>query len=307
MSAQSLTGIPTVKYEPLYEVRIDENIEYARGLSHKSFNSKASKEFSLKLDAYIPKNDAINRPAMLLVHGGAFVGGSKQQQPIVDMAKYFASRGWAVFSIDYRLRKHLGTVPEKFKDYVMSNISKKKAQALAVYPACRDAKAAVRWMYANAETYGVNTRFITVGGGSAGAAIANMLGASNPEDYKDELSLKEDFTLQTAHLNKASKVHTVLDFWGSTKLVSVLEQISGPSRFNSSNAPILIVHGTKDPTVSFKEAEMLKQEYVNTGVLYKFCPLEGKGHGAWNSKINEKSLSDISFDFIIEEQNLIVE
>ena len=38
-----------------------------------------------------------------------------------------------------------------------------------MYAAQRDAKAALRWMVANASTYGINPDYITVGGASAGA------------------------------------------------------------------------------------------------------------------------------------------
>ena len=41
-------------------------------------------------------------------------------------------------------------------------------QIYAMYPTHRDAKAALRWIIANADNYNINTDYITVGGGSAG-------------------------------------------------------------------------------------------------------------------------------------------
>ena len=102
---------PTVKLNATYEVTITEDIIYAEGLSHDSWNSSNTNEVPLFMDSYVPENDLQNRPLLMLIHGGAFVGGSKQQEAIVDMANYYASRGFVVFSIDYRLRDHMGTIP----------------------------------------------------------------------------------------------------------------------------------------------------------------------------------------------------
>ena len=68
------------------------------------------------MDSYVPENNLQNRPLLMLIHGGAFYGGSKQQDALVDMANYYASRGFVVFSIDYRLRDHMGTIPQAWID-----------------------------------------------------------------------------------------------------------------------------------------------------------------------------------------------
>ena len=39
-------------------------------------------------------------------------------------------------------------------------------------------------------------------------------------------------------------------------------------RFDATDAPISIVHGTEDPTVLFEQAEEIKAEYDKTGVDY---------------------------------------
>src|SRR5210317_1408204 len=161
---------PIVKADSSYTIIIKKNIEYAKGLRHASINSNIAQPISLLLDAYIPNNTVKNRPAMVLIHGGGFAGGSKEHKQIVKMARYFASRGWVVFSINYRLKKHKGTIPDSWQDYGKQNFENQKSNTFfSLYPANRDAKAAIRWVYANAKSYKINTNFITVGGGSAGA------------------------------------------------------------------------------------------------------------------------------------------
>ena len=104
------------------------------------------------MDSYVPENNSQNRPLLMLINGGAFVGGSKQQDAIVDMANYYASRGFVVFSIDYRLRDHMGTIPQAWIDATSVSNPSNLDQIFAIYPAHRDAKAALRWIMANAKT-----------------------------------------------------------------------------------------------------------------------------------------------------------
>jgi predicted esterase len=78
-------------------------------------------------------------------------------------------------------------------------------------------------------------------------------------------------------------------------------------RFDSNDPSLFIAHGTKDPTVPFSKAEDLKSIYKANGVPLCYYPLEGFGHGAWNATVNNKRLEELAFDFIVEQQKLIVE
>ena len=46
----------------------------------------------------------------MFIHGGGFTGGTKTKPEIVEMANYYASRGWVFVSIDYRTTEELGTI-----------------------------------------------------------------------------------------------------------------------------------------------------------------------------------------------------
>ena len=298
---------PTVKLNATYDVNITEDITYAEGLSHDSLNSINSTVMPLLMDSYVPNNNSQNRPVLMLIHGGAFVGGTKQQEPLVDMTNYYAARGFVVFSINYRLRDDKGTVPQEWKDASSDIAPTNPAQFLAVYPAHRDAKAALRWIVANAHNYNINTNYITVGGGSAGATTSIGIGVSDLGDYKDELSINEDITLSSTNLFETYEVKTILDFWGSDNTIEVLELIYGYERFDSNDPAMFIAHGTEDPTVPFSSAEDLKNICETNEIDFVYYPLEGKGHGPWGATVNGKSLSDLSFDFIVDNQNLNVE
>jgi para-nitrobenzyl esterase len=290
-----------VKAESTYSINLVESITYAEALIHDDWNSSTTTVIPLKLDAYIPENSLLKRPAFVLIHGGGLDFGSRTDPNIVNMANYFASRGWVVFSLDYRLKSDKGTVPAIWKQSTSND------DILKVYPANRDVKAAIRWLYANSETYNIDTDYITVGGGSAGALLSISLGVTDAEDYTNELSITEDPTLSTTNINQPAKVHTIIDFWGGEAYVKILELLYGLQRFDSNDAPILIAHGTNDNIVDFSSAETLKNNYQITGVDYEFHPLQGFGHSAWDATVNGKSLSDLAFDFITLEQEMVIE
>ena len=302
-----LISVPTVKLNTTYEVNITEDITYAKGLSYDSWNSANTSVVSLLMDSYVPDNDLQNRPLLMLIHGGGFSGGSKQQEALVDMSNYYASRGFVVFSIDYRLRGDMGTIPQEWIDVTTNIDPAERGQLLALYPAHRDAKTALRWIIANADSYHIDTDYITVGGGSAGAITSIGLGVSELDDYKDEISLSEDSTLSTTNLSQTYEVQTILDFWGSNVSIEILESIYRHQRFDSNDPAMFIAHGTEDTTVPFSSAEDLKTICETNEVDFIYYPLEGRGHGPWGATVNGKSLSDLSFNFIVDNQNLNVE
>ena len=297
------TGIPLVYADSTYGVKVEKGIEYAKGLVHSNWNSDMYSTKSLTLDIYEP-DDATseNRPAIVIFHGGGFYGGDSEKETNIDMANHFASRGWVAICINYRLHAENGTVPQAWIDY-MSILG---TNVLRIYPATRDAKASVRWLYANAENYKVNTNYITVGGGSAGCNISLSLGITEPEDFTNELTLDEDPTLATTHLNQPSKVHTIIDFWGGLTGVDLTNAIYGVDRYDSNDPPALIVHGTDDPTVSVDQAYKIANIYDSLGIYNELYLLQGRGHGPWDAIINGVGIIDYASDFVIKQQNLKV-
>ncbi len=294
----NIIGEPEIpQYEIPYEVNVTTDIVYAKGLSHESINSELTSLVDLKLDVYAPENEITNRPALLFLHGGGFIGGAKQDQNIEVLANYLAQRGWVVFSADYRLMNDYGTVPDAWEN-AAELVEESKDQFLAMYPAQRDAKAALRWINKYAEDYNIDTENISVGGSSAGAITAISLGISEPEDFTNELTESEDSTLITTHIEQTYTVRSIIDFWGSTIAIDSLSSVYDLSRFDSDMPPILIVHGTEDETVLFAEAEDLRDIYDAYDTHYEFYALEGKGHGPWSATVDGLNLADISYNFL---------
>ncbi len=300
--------IAAVFNDSTFEVEVTEDVVFAQGMAHPEWGSEEGMPIDLVLDVYQPVRE--NPPAMpviVFIHGGGFKGGTHKKPEFQTMARTFAERGWVAFSIDYRVAPHRGTLPADYPQ-PPSDLPTMQAyeQFNAFYPACRDAKAAIRWIRANAEEYSIQTDYITALGGSAGSFLALALGVTNEDDCVDEISVDEDPTLAGTHLDQSSKVQTVIDHWGGTGIIDVLDMMTPGDRFDETDAPISIVHGTEDPTVPFSEGENIKAEYERTGVNYAWYPLDGAGHGPWTAEVDGKSLTELAFDFIVEQQALEV-
>jgi len=301
--------IPSVKEVATYSVNIEKDITYAEGLRHDSINSDNAFAMPLKLDVYSPDNELDNRPVFMFIHGGAFEFGSKEQFAIVNIGEYFASRGWIFISIDYRLLGDKGTVPDEWADFAASLpvSDDKKASFNAMYPAQRDAKAALRWIIAHKDDYNINTDYITVGGASAGANTAKGIVISELNDFTTEISVVEDPTLSTTHLGETYTVHTIIDFWGGQSVTDAYQAVYGIDLFDSNDPVLYKAHGTIDFTVPFSSALELQDIYESIGVEMRLDTLVGVGHGDFNAMLNGKRLEELAFDFIVEQQNLIVE
>ncbi len=99
----------------------------------------------------------------------------------------------------------------------------------------------------------------------------------------------------------------MIDHWGGTSILVVLELMDGIDRFYATDAPVSIVHGTEDPAVPFSEAGTIQAAYNETGVAYEWYPLGGRGHGAWGATVDGQTLFESADDFIIETQALKVD
>ncbi|MEO0493880.1 MAG: alpha/beta hydrolase, partial [Actinomycetota bacterium] len=288
-----------------FDVAVTNDVVYAQALSHESWGSDEAKTIDLLLDVYEPvRDDDVVMPAVVMIHGGGFTGGSKEHQALSDMAYWFAERGWVAYSINYRLAGDIGTLPADYPVPPAEANAKQQEQVRALYPACRDAKAAIRWVKATADDYSIDPELVSVVGGSAGSNLAITLGVSDEGDCTDDISLDDDPTLATTNLDQSSSVATVIDHWGGSAVLTIVEMLESGTRFDATDAPMSIVHGTEDPTVAFSEAERLRAAYDETGVPYAWHPLEGKGHSAWGATIDGRPLVESAADFIITIQDL---
>ena len=107
----------------------------------------------LQLYLFRPKSQTEALPAIVCIHGGGWFKGERRS--MIPLAQTLASKGFVTVAISYRLSGE------------------------AKFPAAiQDAKAAVRWLRANAGTYGIEADKIGVTGLSAGGHLAALLATS---------------------------------------------------------------------------------------------------------------------------------
>ncbi len=111
------------------------------------YDSYAKQE--LYLDAYIPSGITSPVPAVIVVHGGDFIAGSKCSNN--SEAAYMAQNGLAAFTINYPLATSTFHTYQDVPSDVMT---------------------AVSWIRQNDQSFNINSSKIALWGTSAGAAIA---------------------------------------------------------------------------------------------------------------------------------------
>ena len=133
----------------------------------------------LTMDIYRPTGD-LNcfRPVIVLVHGGAWIGGSKEDVDLVYMSRFFARRGWVVANINYRLGTHKAA---NYTMYAACNnsvsqpcgyISDSSEVYRANFRAMQDAKGAIRFMKNRSAIDSSDVNNVFISGQSAGGFIA---------------------------------------------------------------------------------------------------------------------------------------
>ncbi len=180
--------------EPLYDVAVEQGRVYAQDVKghwssypdtgedfgdiyiNKVKDVAVNRNLNLDMDIYYPKEPVMQsrRPLLLLIHGGAFYNGDKQDIGYPEMGRHFAERGYVVASIDYRL----GFKP------LAPDVDR------AGYRALQDAHAAVCYLIDNADEFGIDTTRFFAAGTSAGAITALNLAFMREENRPE--STKKD-------------------------------------------------------------------------------------------------------------------
>lgn len=238
----------------------------------------------LKLDIYEPtsKSAAVPvpavKPAYVMMHGGGNAAGAKGGLNIY-VAEWWAARGFVVFDINYRLASDKGLLPT----IPTTDRLTWTPQWVSLYPATRDAKAAIRFVRANADKYGIDVTRVASTGGSAGATDMLAAGVSFEEDYKNEITEAEDPTLGSTNMNSSSVVQCLVLHWASDGGVTLVDQQypARGERYRPVNPPVVAFHGDEDTTIPIQHAYAVQKAYAQTGVEYDLHVLKGCPHASW--------------------------
>ena len=202
----------------------------------------------VRLDAYRPAAAPEGpRPAVIQVHGGGWILGSRLEQGI-PLLTHLAANGWIGFNIDYWLSPR-ATMP----DHVI------------------DVKRAVAWVRAHAGELGVDPQRIALTGGSAGGHLTALAALT-----ADDRTMQPGFEEADTSVAAAVPFYGVYDFtdperalmpgirdWLLPKVVikrdlatdrSAYEGASPTYRVRPDAPPFLVFHGDQDSLVPVGDA-----------------------------------------------------
>lgn len=153
-----------------YKEKIFEDIVVLKDIRYGSNKNNAGEVQDLHYDVYMPEPGAdtqTKRPVIVFVHGGSYVGGSKDFPMLRDMCTEFAKRGYVSVSVQYRIEKSSIGLDPIFQFADKSNWYK------AIVRSTHDIKAAIRDLkrgYAEeGNPYHIDTNNISLYGSSAGS------------------------------------------------------------------------------------------------------------------------------------------
>ena len=224
-----------------------------------------------KLDLYLPAPQDRPAPVVIWIHGGGFRVGDKHSMPrrnfgppptpkgpdgpyqiqVPDVAA-LTRKGYAVVSLNYRLLRRPGAA---FVDFAL--------------PAVQDGKAALRFLRANAEKYGLDPEKFAVWGNSAGGFIAAMLALTGHEP-----TVFDDPTLGNSDIS--STVQAAVIWYGAIEVegLSIAHYITAAKVI----PPILIANGDADTSVPGDQAIRLNDELLRKGAKSSLTILPGAHH-----------------------------
>jgi acetyl esterase/lipase len=247
----------------------------------------------LQLDLYLhaDRAKAKARPLVIWVHGGGWSrGDARQSGAFTDwpgVLAMLAARGYVVASVDYRLSGE------------------------AKFPApVQDVKAAIRFLRSQAGTYGIDPSRVYLWGGSAGGHLAGLatvscgVAAFDPSASTGRLpgSLAKaakplpqsdcvqgaalwygvfDFGLAIDAPGTALSAKTLTTLLGCdpTACKGTVAAASPITYVKRETPPLLLIHGTADEEVSFRQSEAMAARMKAVGAPVEFVPVPGANHG----------------------------
>ena len=213
------------------------------------------------MDIYKPAG-AGPHPAMIVIHGGGWTGGTKAGMVAAWVVRYL-QKGFVVANVEYRLA------------------------AVATAPAAvQDALHAANFFLDNAKRYGADPKRTAVTGGSAGGHLALMVG----------------MTPKSAKLGKPVKVRAVINFYGITDVddqlhgphmrkyavtwvpdapgrTALARRVSPMTYVRKDVPPVLTLHGDADATVPYEHGVNLTKALKDAGAVAEMISVPKGAHG----------------------------
>lgn len=213
-----------------------------------------------KMDVYLPNQSNSKTPAIILIHGGSWIGGDKTN--MTHWLKPLQSKfpDYAIFNLNYRLASR------------QNNANQWPAQI-------DDVDQAVAFIKGKAKDYNINKKRLVVLGESAGAQLALVEAFNHDPDHAVKVVVDLFGPTDMADLFTAHHELALLMKGTPEKIPEVYADASVVGHVNKKSPSTIIFHGTADPIVPIRESDSLNVNLVKAKVPVSYITYPGKGHG----------------------------
>jgi len=220
-------------------------------------------EHPLYLDLARPSQGEGPFPAVICLHGGGWVGGSRREMK--QTIEVLARRGFVAVAPDYR------TAPGH------------------PWPACLDdVRAALRWIRDHASEHRLAANRIGVVGRNAGGHLACLLGATSNGKSNSTMECVQavvsfagptDLTAAEVQSEEVLRRNLVPLLGGPPAEKSELYRQASPLLYTlNTPPPFLLIHGKEDSVVPARQSLAMAEKIRSAGGTAQVMLLEGEGH-----------------------------
>ncbi len=227
-------------------------------------------------DLFAPRTSTLHA-AILLIHGGAWKWGTRNDPGVTYMAPRLAAAGFTVFNISYRLVEQGGRFPDDLED----------------------CKTALAWMVIHAKKLRINPKDIFIVGTSAGAHLALMAAYT----ARTHLFPATDFPHVALNVKAVVGFYTPTNLmlvngvphnsWAYKVVINYLKAwlvkhpkngllSASPIAYIKTAVPTLLLQGTQDKLVPPVLAETMKNVLLAAHQPVKLIMVHGVGHAFMN-------------------------
>lgn len=185
--------------------------------------------------------DGKKKPTIIFMFGGGFIRGTRDNQDYHKWFRMMTEAGYRIISIDYRLG---------LKGSTKVGIAQVNALDKAIHIAVEDLFSATNYIIENAEQLGVETDNIVISGSSAGAISV----------------MQAEYEISNG-TSWASVLPQGFDYAGVMSFAGAILSREGKVDFKKAPAPTLMLHGTSDKLVEYKQIKVFNLGFFGGGTL----------------------------------------